>query len=385
MDEQGNNTMSKKSRRDLVKVQHPRYLQANKRQKGVILDEFVAVTGMHRKSAIRLLRHGYASPRAGRGRPRVYTGDTVGVLVAVWQVYGNLCGKRLAPFMAEGVKALERHEELVVGPETREQLLSMSASTIDRYLARFRSKSARGLSTTKPGTLLRQAIPIRTFAEWDEEQPGFLEVDLVAHCGESTTGQFLQTLTATDIRTGWTECLPLAHRSQAQVSGAIEHLTACLPFPLRGIDSDNDGVFINNTLFRHCQEQAITFTRCRPYHKNDQAHVEQKNWSIVRRTIGYRRYESPEALALLQTIYANLRLYVNFFQPVQKLLTKQRQGSKVHKTYDQAMTPHQRVMAEPSIPIQTMMRLQLQFLHLNPAALKRRIDANLRLLWSLPQ
>lgn len=340
---------------------------------------------MHRKSAIRLLRHGYADSRPGRGRPRVYAGDTVGALVEVWPVYGNLCGKRLAPFMAEGVKALERHEELMVGPEIREQLLAMSASTIDRYLARFRSGTVRGLSTTKPGTLLGQAIPVRTFAEWNEDQPGFLEMDLVAHSGESTAGQFLQTLTATDIRTGWTECLPLAHRSQAQVSAAIEALTACLPFPLRGIDSDNDGVFINETLFRHCQEQAITFTRCRPYHKNDQAHVEQKNWSIVRRTIGYRRYESPEALTLLQAIYADLRLYVNFFQPVQKLLTKQRQGSKVHKTYDQAKTPHQRVMAEPGVPIETKMRLQQQYLELNPAALKRRIDANLRRLWALPR
>lgn len=377
--------MSKKSQRDLVKVVHPRYLQSTRDQKGVILDEFIAVTGMHRKSAIRLLRHGYVTPRPGLGRPRVYSGDTVGALVKVWRVYGQLCGKRLAPFMAEGVKALERHGELRLAPETREQLLMMSASTMDRYLSRFRSGSARGLATTKPGTLLRQGIPVRTFTEWDEEQPGFLEMDLVSHCGESTAGQFLQTLTGTDICTGWTECLALAHHSQAEVSAAISQLSTCLPFPLRGIDSDNDGAFINQTLYRHCLQNDITFTRCRPYHKNDQAHVEQKNWSIVRRTIGYRRYESPEALVLLQTIYADLRLYVNFFQPVLKLLAKQRQGSKVRKQYDPAKTPHQRVMTQPGIPFETKMRLQHQYLQLNPAALQRNIEANLRCLWILPR
>lgn len=385
MDEHGNNTMSKKSRKELVKVLHPRYLRADKRHKGVILDEFVAVTGLHRKSAIRLLRRGYAQRRPGRGRPRLYTGDTVGALVKVWRVYGEICGKRLAPFMAEAVAALERPGELALAPETRRQLLAMSASTMDRHLARFRSSPARGLSTTKPGTLLRQSIPIRTFAEWNENKPGFVEMDLVAHGGESAAGQFLQTLTATDIRTGWTECLPLAHRCQEEVSAAILTLAAQLPFPLLGVDSDNDGAFINETLYRHCQSNSITFTRCRPYHKNDQAHVEQKNWSVVRQTVGYRRYESEEALALLRAIYADLRLYVNFFQPVQKLLSKERQGSKVRKKYDRATTPHQRVIASADVPAVIKLRLQQQYLALNPAELKRRLAAQLRCLWALPR
>ncbi|MGH2543248.1 MAG: integrase catalytic domain-containing protein, partial [Ardenticatenaceae bacterium] len=362
-----------------------RYLKASKSQKGLILDEFVVVTGMHRKSAIRLLRHGYARRRPGRGRPRIYTGDTIGELVKVWRMYSQLCGKRLAPFMAKGVKALERHGELVLDPHTKAQLLAMSASTIDRKLAHFRSGSPRGLATTKPGTLLRQAIPIRTFAEWDEAQPGFVEMDLVAHCGESAAGQYIQTLVATDIRTGWTECLPLAHRSQVEVSAAVERLAVRLPFPLRGIDSDNDGVFINETLLSHCQAHAITFTRCRPYHKNDQAHVEQKNWTIVRQTIGYQRYESPQALEWLASIYADLRLYVNFFQPVQKLLAKERNGSRVHKKYDLAKTPHQRAMAAPEVSGMAKLQLQQQYLQLNPAELKRRMQAHLRCLWALPR
>jgi hypothetical protein len=366
-------------------VQHPRYLQASRDQKGRILDEFVAVTGLHRKSAIRLLRHGYARRRPGRGRPRVYTGDTIGALVKVWRVYGQLCGKRLAPFMAKGVAALERHGELVLNPDTKAQLLAMSAATIDRKLAPFRAGSARGLATTKPGSLLRQAIPIRTFADWNENQPGFVEVDLVAHCGDSAAGQFLQTLTATDIRTGWTECLPLAHRSQVEVSAALERLITRLPFPLLGVDSDNDGAFINETLLSHCQERAITFTRCRPYHKNDQAHVEQKNWSVVRRTVGYRRYESAEALALLGAVYADLRLFVNFFQPAQKLLAKKRQGSRVRKRYDAPQTAHERLMAEPGVAAATKLQLQQQYLQLNPAELKRRIESHLRCLWALPR
>jgi hypothetical protein len=257
----------------------------------------------------------------------------------------------------------------------------MSAATIDRLLARFRSQNRRGLSTTKPGTLLKNAIPVRTFADWDDAIPGFVEMDLVAHCGESVHGQYVQTLTAVDITTGWTECLALKHRSQQNVSAAVELLRDRLPFPLLGMDSDNDSVFINETLLRYCADQKVTFTRSRPYRKNDQAHVEQKNWSVVRRTIGYRRYESETALTLMETIYTDLRLHVNFFQPVQKLVSKQRNGSKVHKRYDMAQTPHQRVVASPDVTSKDKLRLQVTYLALNPVQLRDRIDANLKQLW----
>lgn len=374
--------MSKGSRDELVKQVHPRYLKANKTEKGQILDEFIATTGYHRKHAIRLLKHGVPTgQRERRGRKRSYSGEAVRQLAMVWEVTGRICGKRLQPFLPTLVAALERHNELCLDEETRTQLLQMSASTIDRKPALFRH--GHGQTTTKPGTLLRESIPIRTFAEWDDAVPGFVEVDLVAHCGDSTEGQFIQTLTAVDIRTGWTECLPLAHRSQVTVSAAIVDLRSRLPFPLLGIDSDNDSAFINETLTRYCRQEQLTFTRSRPYRKNDQAHVEQKNWSVVRRTIGYQRYESPQALALLHTIYADLRLYVNFFLPVMMLVHKERRGSKIHKTYDSARTPCQRAVASDKVSPRVKLHLRQTFLELNPVTLKARIDESLKKLWCL--
>jgi hypothetical protein len=382
MDELRQHIMSKKSRDELVKRTHPRYLQASRAEKTRILDEFVAATGYHRKHAIRKLRKGVPeSQRERRGRKRTYTGDAVRALAEIWRICGCICGTRLRPFIPEMVVVLERHDELVVDADTKELLLKMSISTIDRCLAPFRQQRGRGLSTTKPGTLLKDAIPVRTFSDWDEAKPGFAEMDLVAHCGDTTAGQYLQTLTVTDVASGWTECLVLPHRSQKAVSAAMLELRAHLPFPLLGVDSDNDGVFINETLQRYCEEEQITFTRSRPYKKNDQCFVEQKNWSVVRRTIGYRRYESAAALALFQAIYADLRLYVNFFQPVMKLTHKEREGSKVRKYYDEAKTPHQRIMA--SVSAKDKLRLQHTYLQLNPAALRRQIDANLRHLWQL--
>lgn len=384
MDEHGKHRMGKKSREELVRSIHPRYLQGTKAEKGQILNEFVAATGYHRKHALRLLKHGVAEGgRERRGRPRRYTGETVRVLTQVWRICNEICGKRLAPFLPEIVQVLERQGELRLDAATREQLLSMSASTIDRRLAPF--KQRKGRSTTKPGTLLKGAIPIRTFADWEDSQPGFLEMDLVAHCGESSAGLYLQTLTATDVSSGWTECLALPQRSQQTVAAAMVQLGQQLPIPLLGVDSDNDSAFINDCLLRYCQEAAITFTRSRPYRKNDQCHVEQKNWTVVRQTIGYQRYESNEALALLGAIYADLRLYTNFFQPVLKLRSKQRHGSRVHKRYDIAQTPFQRLACSAHVSAVAKLRLAQQYAALNPVALKRRIDANLKQLWKLPR
>ena len=376
--------MSKQSKDDLVKRTHPRYLQANRREKTRILDEFVSATGFHRKQAIRTLRKGIPEfRRERRGRKRKYTGESVRVLAEIWRICGCICGKRLQPFIPEMVKVLERHHDLVLDPETKGLLLQMSASTIDRCLAPFRQQRGRGKSTTKPGTLLKDAIAVRTFADWDDAKPGFVEIDLVAHCGDNVAGQYLQTLTATDIRSGWTECLALPHRSQIAVSAAMVGLQARLPFPLLGVDSDNDSVFINDTLKQFCETGKVTFTRARAYKKNDQCYVEQKNWSVVRKTIGYRRYDSSAALDLFQAIYADLRLYVNFFQPVLKLVHKERQGSKVHKRYDEPQTPHQRIMASPDVSAKDKLRLQRTYLQLNPASLRRQIDAKLRQLWRL--
>lgn len=377
--------LSQQSKRELVEAVRGRYLRAERKEKSKILDEFVATTGFHRKHAIRALRQEYQSGRERRGRGRTYTGTVVSALLKVWDICGRICGKRLQPFMPEIVDRLERFDELQLDEETRQLLLQMSAATIDRRLSSHRQQRGRGVSTTKPGTLLKQNIPMRTFADWDETEPGFVEMDLVAHCGTTVEGVYLNTLTAVDVLTGWTECLLLPQRSQLAVQAAIEGLQQRLPFPLRGIDCDNDGVFINGTLLRYCQAARLTFTRSRPYRKNDQAFVEQKNGDIVRGNIGYRRYSSAEAAALIQAIYEDLHAYVNFFQPVRKLIHKERRGAKVYKRYDKACTPYQRVMQLETMDKRTRLRLQHEYLRLNPAELRRRLDGNLKRLWQLAE
>jgi hypothetical protein len=284
--------MSQKSKRELLEAIRSRYLRANKTAKERILDEFVASTGYHRKYAIRVLKHGSRAKGLKKpGRKKEYQGQVVAALTQIWEICGRICSKRLGPFLPEIVTVLEHHQELMLPAEVKSQLLKMSRATIDRCLkaARFEEKR-HGLSTTKPGTLLKMAIPVRTFADWDDARPGFVEVDLVAHCGDSVEGQFLNTLTTTDISTGWTDCAAVLHRSQQLVFQAIQNMRQRLPFPLLGLDSDNGGEFINDLLYRYCLEEQVTFTRSRPYKKNDQAHIEQKNWSVVRHVIGYDRF-----------------------------------------------------------------------------------------------
>jgi hypothetical protein len=375
--------MSQSGKRELVERLRHRYLQAGRKEKTKILDEFTAVTGLHRKSAIRVLRQGYERSRERRGRKRQYSGTVVASLVAIWRICGCICGKRLQPFLPEMVSVLERHGELALDEQSRALLLQMSAATIDRRLQSFRQQRGQGMSTTRPGTLLKHSIPLRTFAEWDEVQPGFVEMDVVAHCGETVQGEYLNTLTATDIATGWTECMLLQQRSQLAVAAAMDCLRQRLPFPLLGIDCDNDGLFINGTLKRYCEGNQLTFTRSRPWKKNDQAWVEQKNGAVVRGTVGYSRYTSPEAAGLLEAIYTDLHAYVNFFQPVLKLVEKRRDGAKIYKRYDEARTPHQRARAAPSVSAFSKLRLHQEYRRLNPAQLRRQLDANLRRLRQL--
>ena len=377
--------MSQRSKREMIEAIRPRYLKANKAGKEQILDEFIATTGYHRKYAIRVLKHG-PKPKGLKkpGRRKIYQGEVVEQLEKIWEIYGRICSKRLHPFLPEGVQVLERCKELSLSPEIKHLLLSMSRATIDRCLKKARfTPSQHGFSTTKPGSLLKKAIPIRTFTPWEDEHPGFLEIDLVAHCGPSTEGIYLNTLTATDLATGWTECLALPNKTQFAVSQAIAVLRHNLPFPLLGLDSDNGSEFINDTLYRYCLSEKITFTRSRPYQKNDQAHVEQKNWSVVRHTVGYDRLETPEELSLLGSIYADVRLYINFFQPVLKLVAKERVDGKTIHTYDQAKTPFRRVLELVSLPVEIKARLTDQYLHLNPVALRTSIDSKVALLWKI--
>jgi hypothetical protein len=300
----------------------------------------------------------------------------VGALRVAAEASDWLCGKRLAPFLAELVPALEGEGLLALGDADRAALLSMSAATVDRRLAPFRrQRRPSGRGTTKPGTLLKQQVPVRTYTPWEEERPGFLEVDLVAHCGTTTAGHYLNTLVATDVATGWTECQALWGKGQAAVVGALEQLRGRLPFPLLGLDSDNGSEFLNAHLLRWCAAERVTFTRSRPYWKNDQAHVEQKNWSVVRRLLGYDRYESADALAALQAVYAPLRLWTNHWQPTLKLVAKERDGGRVRKRYDTARTPYHRVLAAVALDPSARSRLDAEHAASGPTALRRRVDA----------
>ena len=393
--------MSQRSKRELHGQVQTRYLKANKAEKQAILDEFTANTGYHRKYAIRVLKHGYKRRlRKPKGRRAIYCGEVVEVLEQIWEIYGRICSKRLHPYLPEGIKVLERCGELQLVPETKNLLLQMSRSSIDRCLAPVRFRQPHGRSTTKPGSLLKQQIPIRTFADWTEDQPGFLEIDCVAHCGKDVSGQFLYTLTCTDLCTGWTETLALPRRSQEAVCRAIDGMRQDLPFALLGIDSDTGGEFtlapgasagVNDLLLRYCLNQHITFTRSRPFQKNDQAHVEHtcpggrcqgKNWSVVRHLIGYDRLEGDEQFALLQSIYQDWRLYVNFFQPVLKLSRKERMGNKLIRRYDIARTPYQRLLEREEISLAQKAHLLNLYLSLNPVELRRQVDQKALQLWN---
>ena len=379
--------MSQKSKRELLEVVRPRYLKASKFEKQKILDEFTSATGYHRKHAIRVLKNQVQVQnhlkRKNKNYKTIYRGEVVQTLEQIWEIYGRICSKRLHPFLPEAIRVLERWQEIHLSKDTKELLLKISSASIDRCLRPIRIKSPHGLSTTKPGSLLKKSIAIRTFTEWDEEQPGFMEIDLVAHCGDSVAGQFLCTLTCTDIATGWTDVTGLLHRSQQAVSEAIGLMRQRLPFPLLGIDSDNGSEFINDLLYRYCLDEKITFTRSRPYKKNDQAHVEQKNWSVVRHTVGYDRWETEQELALLESIYADLRLYINFFQPSFKLIAKERIDNKIIKRYDTAKTPYQRVLERKDISLEAKARLMNVYVQLNPAELRRGIDQKTAKLWKI--
>ena len=278
------------------------------------------------------------------------------------------------PFLSEIVPVLEKWGEIKLNLKIREKLWKISAATIDRLLADTRKRyRIKGRSTTKPGTLLKKAIPIRTFADWDEKVPGFFEVDLVSHDGGAVRGDFNQSLNFTDISTGWEEMVAVKNKAQVWVFAGIKSIKERLPFSILGLDSDNGAEFINAHLIRYCEEHKITFTRSRPYRKNDSCFVEQKNWSVIRRAVGYVRYDTDRELGILNELYGYLRLYVNFFQPVRKLIKKERIGSKVIKRYDEAKTPYKRVLASPDIKDKIKMKLKIQYAMLNPAELKRKI------------
>lgn len=375
--------MSLVSRRELTSVMGPRYRAARRPDKSRLLNEFVAATGYERKYAIAVLNQpAEARPRRPRVNARRYTPQVKDALVKLWRIADGICAKRLVPALPAFVAALERHDELRLDAETQALLLRLSPATADRLLQPERRRlQPHGRSTTKPGTLLKAQIPIRTWADWDDARPGFVEIDLVAHCDDSLGGEFLYSLDVTDIATQWTECEALLNRSQTAVTHALDRIAARLPFPLLGLDSDNGSEFINATVLRYCEDQQLTFTRSRPYKKNDQAHVEQKNWTIVRRYIGYDRFEGRDAQQALNALYGVVRLYVNFFLPVLKLVEKARVDGKVRKKYDIATTPYQRVLDTGLLTVDDRQGLDEMYLTLNPAALQRRLAHLQDVLW----
>lgn len=379
-----------KARQEVTAVTAGQYRGASKKEKRVLLDQFVTTTGYSRWYARFVLRHEgrrvqvdkqtivlavrSGSGRRVRKRARLYDEKVVTALLKLWRIMDYICGKRLQPIVPELVTVLERHNEFSCDRETRAKLLRISAATIDRLLKPERRKhELRGRSGTKPGTLLKKQIPIRTFAEWDDLQPGFAEIDLVGHDGGLAAGDYCQTLDLTDIATTWTETEAVPNKAQAWVFEALKNLRKNLPFPLLGLDSDNGSEFINKHLSAYCKREKLSFTRSRPYRKNDNCFVEQKNYSVVRRAVGYQRYDTQAQLQLLNQLYATLRLYTNFFQPTMKLQFKQRVGSKVTKRYDRAQTPYQRVLVAPQIAKAKKDRLRAKYETLNPAALKRKI------------
>lgn len=380
--------LTMKARQEVTKATAGQYRGASKKEKSKILDQFMATTGYSRWYARLVLRHEgrrlqtdkqtivvvQRKSCAKRKRVRCYDEKVQTALVKLWRIMDYICGKRLQPMLPELLPVLERYNEFSCDRETRVKLLRISAASIDRLLKSERRKyELRGRSGTKPGTLLKKQIPIRTFAEWDEQRPGFVELDLVGHDGGTAAGDYCQTLDLTDIATTWTETRAVRNKAQAWVVAALKKLRKNLPFPLLGIDTDNGSEFINQYLADYCKEEKLSFTRSRPYRKNDNCFVEQKNYSIVRRAVGYARYDTEAQLALLNELYATLRLYTNFFQPTMKLKSKERVGSKVTKRYDGAQTPYQRVLAAAQVSEADKERLRAKYKTLNPAALKRKL------------
>jgi len=325
--------MSTATARELVRRRRADYVKAKTRaDQARILDQLVKLTGYHRKSLLRLLSGPDAAkpPVPPPGRVSAYA-LILPQLRKLWAAGFFACGKRLGAFLPELVDLLVAGDELQVTGFEERLLRSASSATIDRLLAADRSPQQRRVSTTKAGALLRSQIPVRTFADWTEQQPGFLEIDLVAHCGESTRGEPLWTLDLTDVLTGWTVLVAMKGKGQQGTEAALEAARKQLPFPVKGIDCDNGSEFINAHLVKYCAARQITFTRCRPYKKNDQCHVEERNGSVVRQFVGYRRFESDEELALLRAVYLRVNRYHNYYWPMMRLQSRERQGSKVKK------------------------------------------------------
>jgi len=359
------NKISTHTKEELVRVLVAQYQKSSKKDKTQILDQFIAVSGYHRKHAIRLLSGKTGSNsnqsnscKISRSR-RIYDEAVKEALIILWEAADRICSKRLKAVLSSLLDAMERHGHLNIDSEVKKQLLKVSASTIDRLLSPIRNPSQSKRKRRRSKKVGKQ-IPVRTFADWDSPNPGYLEIDFVVHAGGLMIGSFIHTLVGTDISSGWTEFIPLLAREQSLVVEGLDVVFQQAPFPILGIDSDNDSAFINDTLVVFCRKHHIEFTRSRAYHKNDQAWVEQKNGAVIRRMVGYDRFSGVVACQALSHLYRAARLYVNYFQPSFKLLNKTRDGFKVKRTYEPPATPCDRLLKHQAVDNQIKEKLQLQ-------------------------
>ena len=368
------------ARREVMSAVMERYRSATRAEKGRILDALCATTGWHRKHAVRALRRratvGPGEVGAPQERKRRYGATIKDALTALWEASDRVCGKRLKVMIPTLLPALEQHGRLRLGQADRDRVLAISAATIDRLLVDVKI-AASGGRRRRAGfySAIRREVPIRTFNDWNSPLPGFCEVDMVAHGGTSVAGSFIQTLTMVDVATGWTECLPLLTREGSLVVEAINRAQSLFPWLLRGVDFDNDSAFMNDVVVPWCREQKLEVTRSRAYKKNDQAFVEQKNGAVVRRLMGYGRFDGIEMVRVMGRLYAAARLYVNFFQPSFKLKEKRREGAKVIKRYHPPLTPYERALAHPKVTAAVKKRLRDQYRSLDPVALLAEIRA----------
>ncbi len=363
-----------------------RYAQATKKDRHSMLDEFVATTGYHRKHAIALLRgkrqHRDRSKPIRRPRKRIYTDEDKRAVLWLVKLFDYIASKRLRVAMDNELAALFKQGDLQVSRVCYLRLRHISAATMDRFRHSLPHPYTRRRGSTKPGTLLKRHIPIRTFADWDDKRPGFVEVDLVQHDGGNSSGDFACTLNMTDVSTGWTEMRAVRNKAQVHVFAALKYLRAFLPCPLLGIDSDNGSEFINDELWRYCDQERLTFTRGRAGRKNDNPYVEQKNWSVIRRLVGYGRFDTPAHVKQLNELYAVYRRYINHFLPVTKLQIKMREASRVKKIYDAPKTPYQRVLDSTQVSPSVKAKLRAEHVTLDVVKLKKQIDQMSDILFS---
>lgn len=374
------------SRKEYLLSIKERYLSSSKKQKKLILDEFCAVCGYNRKYACRILNQRKQPPKKKPGRKPIYLPILLNHLKKLWLDTGQMCSKKFIAAIPIWLPFYEQEYGLLE-PLIKQQLLKISSATIDRILKKVRASSQpNGLCATKPGSLLKNQIPIRT-EFWDVNTPGFVEADTVALCGNSLAGAFVWALTLTDIHTTWTEIRAVWTKGAPGIVCAINDIQSHLPFRLRGFDCDNGSEFLNECLVTYFSGESnkdIAFTRSRPYKKNDNAHVEQKNYTHVRQLLGYDRYENPKLVELINDLCINAwSPYQNFFCPALKLKSKIRINSKYIKTYDNAKTPYQRILESENIPDGKKNELKAKFNSLNPFTLKKSIEHKLKIIFTM--